>query len=83
METWLESVYSDGSSEFVSNPCPKIGESVTVSLRMYADAPVKYVYLRSIPNGGELKIPMHRAREARGLVYWTPSASATEIRATM
>ena len=71
METWLESVYSDGSSEFVSNPCPKIGESVTVSLRMYADAPVKYVYLRSIPNGGELKIPMHRAREARGLVYWT------------
>lgn len=71
METWLESVYSDGTSEFVSNPCPKIGESVTVSLRMYADAPVKYVYLRSIPNGGELKIPMHRAREARGLVYWT------------
>lgn len=71
MESWLESVYSDGSSEFVSNPCPKIGESVTVSLRMYADAPVKYVYLRSIPNGGELKIPMHRAREAGGLVYWT------------
>ena len=64
METWLESVYSDGSSEFVSNPCPKIGESVTVSLRMYADAPVKYVYLRSIPNGGELKIPMHRGVES-------------------
>ena len=70
MENWLESVYSDGSAEFVSNPAPKIGETVTVRLRMYEDAPVKYVYLRSVPNGGELKVPMHREKEAHGLVYW-------------
>ena len=70
MENWLESVYSDGSAEFVSNPSPRIGETVTVRLRMYEDAPVKYVYLRSVPNGGELKVPMHREKEAHGLVYW-------------
>ena len=70
MENWLESVYSDGSAEFVSNQTPRIGETVTVRLRMYEDAPVKYVYLRSVPNGGELKVPMHREKESHGLVYW-------------
>ena len=55
METWLESVYSDGSAAFVSNPTPKLFETVTIRLRMYADAPVDLVVLRATPNGGELK----------------------------
>lgn len=80
MENWLESVYSDGSAEFVSNPAPKIGEIVTVRLRMYEDAPVKYVYLRSVPNGGELKVPMHREKEAHGLVYWACELPIIESR---
>ena len=70
MEKWLESVYSDGSAAFVSNPTPQFGETVTIRLRMYADAPVEHVVLRSTPNGGELKVDMHRAREEAGLVYW-------------
>ena len=70
METWLESVYSDGSAAFVSNPTPKLHETVTIRLRMYADAPVEHVVLRSTPNGGELKVDMHRAEEINGLVYW-------------
>ena len=37
MEKWLESVYSDGSSYFVSNPEPELGEEVAVRIRMYDD----------------------------------------------
>ena len=49
MNLWLESIYSDGTAEFVSNPSPKLFENVTIKLRMYEDAPVKHVFLRSLP----------------------------------
>ena len=51
MRTWLESVHSDGTAAFVSNPAPKLFENVTIRIRMYEDAPVKHVILRSMPNG--------------------------------
>lgn len=53
MELWLESVHSDGTAAFVSNPTPALFEDVTVRLRMYETAPVKHVILRSMPNGME------------------------------
>ena len=53
MEKWLESVYSDGTAEFVSNPSPKLNEIVKIRIRMYEDAPVKHVLIRSLPNGAE------------------------------
>ena len=31
-DLWLESVYSDGTAAFVSSPCPKRGETVTIRL---------------------------------------------------
>lgn len=70
MEQWLESVYSDGSAAFVSNPAPRLFETVTIRLRMYEDAPVQCVILRATPNGGEEKIDMHRSFTKDGLVYW-------------
>ena len=30
---WLESVHSDGTAAFVSNPAPRLFETVTVRLR--------------------------------------------------
>ena len=39
MELWLESVHSDGTASFVSNPTPALFEDVTIRLRMYEDAP--------------------------------------------
>ena len=38
MNNWLESVYSDGTAEFVSDPHPALSQTVKVRLRMYADA---------------------------------------------
>ena len=80
METWLESVYSDGSAAFVSNPFPTIGDVVTVRLRMYEDAPVKHVILRSIPNGMEHYEDMAVCHREGGLVYYEAPLKIVEKR---
>ena len=70
MEQWLESVYTDGSAAFVSNPHPAFGEDVTVRIRFYEDAPVKAVVLRTMPNGGNLLIDMAEEKREQGFVYY-------------
>ena len=80
MPKWLESVYSDGTECFVSNPQPALFETVKISLRMYADAPVKHVFLKSVPNGAELLVEMKRESEKNGLVYYSAEMKMTERR---
>ena len=70
MNTWLESIYSDGSCRFVSSPKPEFGESVTVRIRFYEDAPVKAVVLRTMPNGQNLFFDLHEEKREQGFVYW-------------
>ena len=70
MEKWLESVYSDGTAEFVSNPSPKLNEIVKIRIRMYADAPVKHVLIRTLPNGAERLDEMYFLKKEHGLVYY-------------
>ncbi len=59
MTAWLESVHSDETAAFVSNPFPSLQETATIRIRMYEFAPVKAVLLRSIPNGMERLDEMH------------------------
>lgn len=80
MNNWLESIYSDGTAEFVSNPSPKLFENVTIKLRMYEDAPVKHVFLRSLPNGVEHLQEMHVTKKERGLVYYEADMKMTQTR---
>lgn len=70
MKDWLESVYSDGTAEFVSNPSPKLFEDVKVRIRMYEDAPIRHVFLRSLPNGAEHLQEAYVVKRERGLVYY-------------
>jgi len=49
---WKDTVFSDGSPLFVSNPQPAMGERVTVKLRVLHGNPVKRVMLRILRNGG-------------------------------
>ena len=70
MNTWLESIYSDGSCRFVSSPRPEFGETVTVRIRFYEDAPVKAVVLRTMPNGQNLFFDLHEEKREQGFVYW-------------
>ncbi len=80
MEQWLESVYSDGTECFVSNPQPKLFETVTVWLRVYEDALVRHVFLRTIPNGAERLIEARREKVVNGLAYYAAELQITEKR---
>lgn len=80
MKNWLESVYSDGTAEFVSSPSPKLFETVNIRIRMYEDAPVKTVLLRSIPNGAERLTEAKIVKKERGLVYYEAPLEITENR---
>lgn len=80
MVTWFESVHSDGTAAFVSNPSPKLFEDVTIRIRMYDDAPVKHVILRSMPNGMERLDEMHVAKRENGFVYYESTLNMNENR---
>ena len=80
MEQWLESVYSDGSAAFVSNPHPAFGETVTVRIRFYEDAPVKSVILRTMPNGGNWLIDMNEEKREQGFIYYACQMPMVEAR---
>ena len=80
MNTWLESVHSDGTSAFVSNPAPKLFEDVTIRLRFYEDAPVKHVILRSMPNGMERLDEMHIVQKENGFVWYEATLNMNENR---
>lgn len=80
MEQWLESVYSDGTECFVSNPQPALWETVEIRIRMYEDAPVQHVFLRSVPNGAEHLEEMEKTEVRNGLAYYTARLQMTEKR---
>lgn len=80
MEQWLESVYSDGTECFVSNPQPKLFETVTIWLRVYDDAPIKHIFLRTVPNGAEKLIEAKKQKVENRLAYYAVELQITEKR---
>ena len=80
MEKWLESVYSDGSRYFVSTPEPELGQAVSVRIRMYDDAPVRHVFVRTCPNGAERLTEAKRIKTEHGLAYYEAGFAVSEPR---
>lgn len=74
----MESVYSDGSAQFVQPAFPKKGETVNVALRLFAEVPILEVFLRTRINGGEERISMTRQEEKDGLVYYRTQVACKE-----
>ena len=68
---WLESVCSDTTFNFVSNPYPKKFEAVTFYLRFRKNNDVSHVFLRAREYGVEGLHEMHVAFEEKGLVYYS------------
>ena len=80
MEKWLDSVYSDGSIYFVSKQQPELGEKVSVRIRMYEDAPVRHVLVRTCPNGSENFTEAKKIETKHGLAYYEASFVMSEAR---
>lgn len=66
-ENWLESIYSDGSKYFVSNPCPKKGEKIKIALQIAANAPAENVFFAGKRNGVGFPVKMRKTSEKNGL----------------
>ena len=71
MRDWTKSIYSDGTEGFVSNPSPKLGEEITISLSMMENAPVREILLWRIVNGAESFITMEKSCCRNGLDYYS------------
>ena len=80
MENWLESVYSDGSSLFVTPAQPAMWDTVRVRIRFYQDAPVRHVFLRTNPNGVERVIQAHQVGTEHSLCTWEAEFQMTQSR---
>lgn len=77
---WTESIYSDGTAQFVSNPSPELFETVKIRIRMYEDAPAQHVFLRWAPNGAFMLKEMQVVKKERGLVYYETDLFINENR---
>ncbi|MDO4475711.1 MAG: alpha-amylase family glycosyl hydrolase [Lachnospiraceae bacterium] len=57
LSTWKDSIFSDGSRRFVSNPSPSPEENVTVRLRFRQDSPIRRVMVKLYINGEQRIFP--------------------------
>ncbi len=69
MSNWLESVYSDSTKYFVSNPYPELHEKVTISIRMRKNDAIRSVYLRYREFGIERRLEMQCEEKGKLLYY--------------
>jgi alpha-glucosidase len=67
--TWTGSIHHDGSEIYVSNPHPRLGETVHLRLRISSTAPIHYVYLRTFPDG-EQALTRMQPRPTRPPARW-------------
>ena len=67
---WTQSIYSDGSKYFVSNPLPVKGEEITLSIQFSEKAPVTNVFFKGKINGIDHPRKMEKCGVKNGLVRY-------------
>ncbi|BCJ92863.1 alpha-glycosidase [Anaerocolumna cellulosilytica] len=80
MYQWLDSVYSDGSKYYISNPYPVKGETISIRLRMLENTEITNVLLRTKEFGMERLYTMEILKKERGLLYFTCDVTVQETR---
>lgn len=76
--TFLNSIYSDGSKFFVSNPLPKTGEKIKISLQMLKNSEVTGVFLFAKFNGVERTLKMNKIAEENNLLKFQTEVQVFE-----
>lgn len=67
---WNDSIYSDGSKNYISNPNPHLGDTVTIRLRAFTHSPIKTVILRCMVNGSDMYVSMKEDRKTDIFTYF-------------
>lgn len=68
---WTTYIHHDSSETYISNPLPRIGETITLKIRLPKDAPVKMLYLRPRPDGEWKRIPMQKTETSEVCEWWS------------
>lgn len=67
---WLDSVYSDGSRFFISDPYPKSGDTIEIKLRVKTNDDIEGVYLREYQFGASSAHEMKLVETKDGMDYY-------------
>ena len=78
MRSWFESVYSDGTRGFVSNPEPNLSDEVEITIRVLNTDEINDVILWRIINGGESYETMKLKKIDSGLAYYSTTVKMNE-----
>ena len=76
--SWLNSLYTDGSKYFVSNPHPKVGETITIKLRVKHNEDIDTVILRTKHHGEQDMYELRLLETKHGLDYYATEVTMTE-----
>ena len=68
--TWQNTIYSNASKPYISNPEPEIGDEVKVSIRMLKESPVTNVILSYLKNGDEQLTEMEKYKTDNIFKYY-------------
>jgi alpha-glucosidase len=74
---WTAGLHHDGSTLYVSNPLPKLGEVVTIKLRAPTNAPIRAIFLRTAPDG---ESHMEKMEIVERDAHWTLYAAKLPVR---
>jgi len=77
---WLAQVLHFGTADYLSNPRPRLNESVRVRLLTPLGAPIEQVVLRTIPNGEQHFTDMRPGSEQAGWRVWEADLRVNEPR---
>ena len=77
---WLRSVLHFPTRDYLSNPYPALGETISIRLRAPIDAPIEQVVLRTFPNGEQQLTEMQPEGEEAGWLWWSAKLTVLEHR---
>lgn len=77
---WTAGLHHDGSGAYVSNPLPGLNETITLTLRTPADAPIERVFLRAMVDGEFERTEAQCVRRTTTAQYWTVALTMTQPR---
>ena len=68
---WTQYIHHDSSEMYLSDILPRIGDDIQVRIRVPPAADLKFLYLRSRPDGEWKRIPMAKAAADSLYDWWT------------
>ena len=74
---WAEYIHHDSSEMYLSDITPRIGDAITVRIRVPRDAAIRALILRSRPDGEWRRIPMERTATDGWYDWWTADLPIT------